>query len=626
MALINVQAINTFNEWRLSTNELGVQLGDNQTLLDYTLLDSNNIVDAVIELSDDLDARLTANDALELSRYQNTLKLDLTHSTVNGNNNTIQTIESNISTGVDKTITINGTLDITNGTLIFGGTGANVNLQTTWLTLGDTTSLITGDGGIIVTRGLDSSLDPRVDVRIYWDESNKEWHLQRIDSNGDPITPFIMDSANIVDFITGNTESGIDVTYNSSTNKIDFNVNDPLITLTGAVTGSATMTNLGNVTIATSYDVNTVKITSAQNISGVKTFTEKPIFLSGITSGDHATDTSTFNGDVTMNNSLIVATDLTVSGSSQLAELAISDNIIILNNDVTAAPTQNSGFEIERGTSTNSSILWNETDDAWAIYDGVTSLYVTGQVTAGNAITTSQSADKRTWTVNHADTSPIVNFSVDNSGGTVIQDLALTFDTYGHVQTITTTGMTINDFGNIAIAGTDSGYTWGTQNVNTTQSADVYQDTLTIVKGGGINLYTSTDGSTDAIKIEHADTSTQATITNTGTSSVIQSLTLDTYGHITTASSVDIAPTIRTVIGAMFDTPNTEQGIDVYLNTGTTPPTLTVDVHDFNITLTGAINGTATVNNLGSVSIATTVGSGGGAIKIYNVAGTQVFP
>jgi hypothetical protein len=51
--------------------------------------------------------------------------------------------------------------------------------------------------------------------------------------------------------VSTNTESGIAVTYDDTDGKLDFNVNDPTISLTGAVTGSATMTNLGNVSIAT---------------------------------------------------------------------------------------------------------------------------------------------------------------------------------------------------------------------------------------------------------------------------------------------------------------------------------------------------------------------------------------
>ena len=51
--------------------------------------------------------------------------------------------------------------------------------------------------------------------------------------------------------VAGNTESGIAVTFEASDNTLDFDVNDPSITLTGDVTGTGTMTNLGNVSIAT---------------------------------------------------------------------------------------------------------------------------------------------------------------------------------------------------------------------------------------------------------------------------------------------------------------------------------------------------------------------------------------
>ncbi len=50
--------------------------------------------------------------------------------------------------------------------------------------------------------------------------------------------------------VSNNTESGISVTYDTTNKNLDFNVADPTITLTGDVTGSGTMTNLGNVSIA----------------------------------------------------------------------------------------------------------------------------------------------------------------------------------------------------------------------------------------------------------------------------------------------------------------------------------------------------------------------------------------
>jgi hypothetical protein len=61
-----------------------------------------------------------------------------------------------------------------------------------------------------------------------------------------------------------------------------------------------------------------------------------------------------------------------------------------------------------------------------------------------------------------------------------------------------------NDFGVVAIAA-DSGFTWGAINTNTNQVADSAGDTLTLVTGLGMGLYTSTVGATDAVKIENTD-------------------------------------------------------------------------------------------------------------------------
>jgi len=51
--------------------------------------------------------------------------------------------------------------------------------------------------------------------------------------------------------VSSNTETGLSVTYDTTNKNLDFVLSkDPTITLTGDVTGSGTMTNLGNVSIA----------------------------------------------------------------------------------------------------------------------------------------------------------------------------------------------------------------------------------------------------------------------------------------------------------------------------------------------------------------------------------------
>jgi len=65
--------------------------------------------------------------------------------------------------------------------------------------------------------------------------------------------------------------------------------------------------------------------------------------------------------------------DLTVDGVvKQVAteEIQLEDSILVLNSNEAAAPTQDAGLEVERGTSTNVKLIWNETTDRWEINDG----------------------------------------------------------------------------------------------------------------------------------------------------------------------------------------------------------------------------------------------------------------
>ena len=74
------------------------------------------------------------------------------------------------------------------------------------------------------------------------------------------------------------------------------------------------------------------------------------------------TSTATFDANVTIGGNLTVSGTTTTVNST---ELNIGDNQIVLNSDETGAPSQNAGIEIERGTSTNVSFIWNESDDNW---------------------------------------------------------------------------------------------------------------------------------------------------------------------------------------------------------------------------------------------------------------------
>jgi hypothetical protein len=64
----------------------------------------------------------------------------------------------------------------------------------------------------------------------------------------------------------------------------------------------------------------------------------------------------------------VITGNLTVIGTTTTVNstiVEIGDNIIILNAHETGSPTQNAGFEVERGTAANVQFIWNETTDSW---------------------------------------------------------------------------------------------------------------------------------------------------------------------------------------------------------------------------------------------------------------------
>lgn len=68
----------------------------------------------------------------------------------------------------------------------------------------------------------------------------------------------------------------------------------------------------------------------------------------------------TFLYGVTVNQNLHVGGNLTVDGS-----MNFDSNQLTMNVDVTGTPTENVSFIVERGTSPNVNVRWNETDDKW---------------------------------------------------------------------------------------------------------------------------------------------------------------------------------------------------------------------------------------------------------------------
>ena len=136
---------------------------------------------------------------------------------------------------------------------------------------------------------------------------------------------------------SGNTESGISVTYDDSTGKVNFDVNDPVISIDGDIAGSATMTDLGNVTINTGI---TAGVIVNADISGAAAISPSKIAGTAITAADTGTVTSTMIADGTIVNTDISATAAIAKSKLDLSGTITSADIVdgtIVNADINAS-------------------------------------------------------------------------------------------------------------------------------------------------------------------------------------------------------------------------------------------------------------------------------------------------
>ncbi len=82
---------------------------------------------------------------------------------------------------------------------------------------------------------------------------------------------------------------------------------------------------------------------------------------------------STSGSTVTISDAVTITGDLTVQGTTTTIDsstVVFEDNVLLLNKNVTGTPSGQAGIEVERGTSVNAFIVWNETTDRWSIGTG----------------------------------------------------------------------------------------------------------------------------------------------------------------------------------------------------------------------------------------------------------------
>ena len=375
-------------------------------------------------------------------------------------------------------------------------------------------------------------------------------------------------------------------------------------------TAGSTLDTLGELSASLSQDssslaslVTTVggKLQKDQNLSDL---TSVSTARTNLGLGGLATLSSVNAATITDNS--VGAAELNVSGNGTTSQFLRSDGDGTFSwavpTDTNTTYSAGSGLDLS-GTTFSHSDTSTQTSisNTGRTYIQSLTLDGFGHVTGASSATETVTDTNTTYsagsglglsgtTFSHADTS--TQTSVNNTGRTYIQDITL--DGFGHVTGIASATETVTD-------------------TNTTYSAgsgiSLSGTTFSVAAGGGLTQ--------EASGLAHADTSTQASVNNSGRT-YIQDITLDGYGHVTGISSAT-----ETVV----DTNTTYSAGTGMSLSGTT----------FNCTITNnsqLTNGAGYITSAGSISgnaatatktIATVTGTNAADLVYGNMADNDQF-
>ena len=312
----------------------------------------------------------------------------------------------------DITVSATGVTPSSTGTISIGATGSRFDdgwfagtVTSTGGFVGDVTGDVTGNtsgtasalatartialsGDVSGSASFDGTSNVTITATVADDSHN------HVTGNIDGLEEYVQDTVGAM--VSSNTESGISVTYQDADGTLDFNVNDPTISLTGDVAGSATMTNLGNVSIATTIQANSVAL-------GTDTTGN---YMSGVSGGS----------GISVSHTPSEGSTATVSHADTSSQSSINNSGNTFIQDLTVDT-----FGHVTGASSATVSIGN----------GTVALATGSGLTGSGSFTMNQSTSE-TITLSHSDTSS--QGSVNNSNGTVIQDITL--DTFGHITSI----------------------------------------------------------------------------------------------------------------------------------------------------------------------------------------------
>ena len=548
----------TANDIVSAINEHGLEIGDVSVLDDAAGYTHTNIVPAITQIQGLIGEVTGTNMGTTATTVVTAIKevQDDVNTRLLLTSGSEQTIDSDIQLSSGNTLEIpsGATLDVRNGLLQTGAGGFQV-----------TTGFVDYNANIN-QRGLSferSNFGLGPDTQLIFDQSvvaSKPARAFRVVGLNDGSTTETADLVtfyNAKELVANNTETGIDVTWDSSNQNFDFALTaDPTIQLGNDLSGSVTLTNLatGTYTLTASINAGTVENSMlAGSIAASKLAGSIPNSkLSNpswtITDGTNSTpvnlgDTLTIQGtageievvensntvtvglpnNVDIDGNLVIAGDLTVQGTNTILNtttLEVEDTLILTGTAGTEPNTGGFGIETRlfSGTSTPSGSASNVTGTHSLVYN-----FATDQWEADGV----QILD----TVNS-----LVVPQVKHNSGTAIdlsgtRDLNL-IDGSGIAITGGLSGTNIN----FTITNSDRG---SSQNIYKTirgdsggdMVANVNNDVLTIA--GGTEISTVRSG--DSITINHNNSGVSAG--SYGSQFVVPQITIDAQGHITSAAN-----------------------------------------------------------------------------------------
>ena len=564
---------------------------------------ASTVSTAIAELHTDVDARLFLTKG-----SQQTLDSDVTFT----NGNTL-------------VFPAGSTLDIRNGLLQTGSGGLSVS-----------TAFIDFNSDLN-ERGLSferSDFGNGVDVKLIWDEVHATTQPDRgfrvigLNTGATTETADLVTFYNAQDLIANNTETGIDVTWDSTNQNFDFALSaDPTITLAGDLSGSVTLTNLTSGTLTATIGAGTVENSmlagsiAASKLAGSIGNSKLTNSTITVTDGSNSTavalgGTLTINGtsgeievaessgtftvglpnNVTIGNNLIVTGNLTVQGTQTILNtetLTVEDTLVLAGNNLVSEPSTG-GFGLEVGPITSPSgvasgvtgahsIVYNYATDQWEA-DGSLILSEATQGVPGVKVTSAVSP--------LAEQDLGQNNAIDFNEGTGITLLGATSGTDIDV-TITNSdrGSSQNIFKNVL---SDSG----------TAVADTNNDTLSIF--GGNNLSTSV--SADALTIQHDNSGVSAG--SYGSRFVVPSITVDARGHVTAASS-NSAISLSALGYSGSATADDYGSFNIRVNTGATEAIGSSETVTFTDSGATTVSRSGNTIDISSVNTTYSVGDGG---------------